>query len=308
MLQSLTDSKFGTSAPDILEWVQTWRRQVRRSLELGIVLPDALVLTGILTKGGGVLCAKSPQISYRLNMVHQQNWFGLSTPCQHHFGFCGTFEAEAEELSRSHGTTHVGQVKAAALFVPPGIEQQSDTKPEHSTKKPCKFWMTEKGCRRGDGCRFEHVALDPKSGRCFGCSAVGHSRKDCPHKNGEPRGDDHKKTAKLKQVDKDANPQREGKGTSTKKPKGVESESGSISKIDTGLTVPPRLEETTKDHGLGDDAVVQLLSETNTILKTMNPTMKAVKIKRIDHDSMGTGLLDGGATNPRPTGQSARAC
>ena len=26
--------------------------------------------------------------------------------------------------------------------------------------------------------------------------------------------------------------------------------------------------------------------------------MKAVKIKRIDHDSMGTGLLDGGATNP----------
>ena len=299
LLQSLTDSKFGTSAPDVLEWVRTWRRQVRRSLELGIVLPDALVLTGILTKCADVLCAKSPQISYRLNMVRQQIGLDYQPHVNTILVFAEHLQAEAEELSlSSHGKTHVGQVKAAALSVPPGIEQQSDAKPEPSTKKPCKFWMTEKGCRRGDGCRFEHVALDPKSGRCFGCSAVGHSRKDCPHKNGESRGDGHKKTAKLKQVDKEANPQREGKGTSTKKPKGVESESGSISKIDTGLTVPPGLEETTKEHGLGEDAVVQLLSETNTILKTMNPTMKAVKIKRIDHDSMGTGLLDGGATNP----------
>lgn len=43
----------------------------------------------------------------------------------------------------------------------------------------CKF--CGESCKSGNRCRFSHRSLNPKDDRCFGCSAVGHSKRDCPH-------------------------------------------------------------------------------------------------------------------------------
>ena len=78
-------------------------------------------------------------------------------------------------------------MKAAALGIdrPPGLPQNGDDgKPQTQKKYPCKYWMTERGCTRGDSCKFHHAQLDPKSGICFNCSGVGHLRTDCPIKKG----------------------------------------------------------------------------------------------------------------------------
>ena len=57
---------------DVLNWVRTWRRYVGRARELGVTLPDALVLVGVLQQGSEFLSQRSPQVAYQLNMIRQQ--------------------------------------------------------------------------------------------------------------------------------------------------------------------------------------------------------------------------------------------
>ena len=48
-------------------------------------------------------------------------------------------------------------------------------------ERACRFWGTEDGCRKGQDCKFKHDWGDlEKKGRCFGCSGMGHAKKDCP--------------------------------------------------------------------------------------------------------------------------------
>ena len=65
-------------------------------------------------------------------------------------------------------------------------------------KDTCRFWMTEKGCRRGDRCKFKHHRLSPKDNRCFHCSGLNHSRTACPFLKKEGKGEEAVKVAKVK--------------------------------------------------------------------------------------------------------------
>ena len=87
----------------MLGWVRNWRRYVGRAKELGITLPDALVLVGVLQQGSEVLSRRSPQVAYRLNMIRQQlsldqrpNLSSVMTYAEH-------LQAEAEELTPGWG-------------------------------------------------------------------------------------------------------------------------------------------------------------------------------------------------------------
>ena len=48
ILNYITDPKCGSSLQEVLEWIGMWRRQVQRAQELGLSLPDGLVLLGAL--------------------------------------------------------------------------------------------------------------------------------------------------------------------------------------------------------------------------------------------------------------------
>ena len=99
LLQVIADCKSGETVREILGWVRNWRRYVGRAKELGITLPDALALVGVLQQGSEVLSKRSPQVAYRLNMIRQQlsldqrpNLSSVMTYAEH-------LQAEAEELS-----------------------------------------------------------------------------------------------------------------------------------------------------------------------------------------------------------------
>ena len=296
-----------------LDWIRTWRRFVQRARELHVTLPDGLVLLGALNKCTDVLSGKSPQVAYRLNMIRQQLNVDQLPTAETILSYSEHLQAEAEELTLSAPAKATSAVRAAALGVPlpPGIPQnpQSSPKPQNesdprfpnSKRKPCRYWMSEKGCTRGDQCSFGHANLDPQSNRCFNCSAVGHSKRDCPLKN---TGSDPKHDPTKKRVAKVSKPS--GKGTPEKYGKGIgEHSSPEKTTGDVAAAEKPLGSETAYRTGpeTGDggestpERVTGLLSEATTLLKTLKPVAKAVKIKRVNAPDGPTGLLDGGATN-----------
>ena len=75
-----------------------------------------------------------------------------------------------------------------------------------SRKKPqgpaCRFWGTDGGCKKGSSCTYAHAwdGLE-KTNRCFACSGMGHSKRDCPVKKpmtGSPWKQPAPKVSKVK--------------------------------------------------------------------------------------------------------------
>ena len=297
LLQCITDSKCGSSLTDILEWIRLWRRYVQRARELQIVLPDGLVLLGALWKCTDQLSGKSPQVAYRLNLVRQHLSLDQLPTAEKILSYAEHLQAEAEDLQLSASVKPQSAVRAAAMGVPlppspPGISQSHlDEKPP-PRKGACRYWMREKGCGKGDQCKFQHSTLDPQSNRCFNCSALGHSRRDCPLKM-DPKGDPKRRVAKASRKGGFGKGEKSGvdpEQANANPPNGEQS-SAAGSGDGKNLEVESGREPSNRDKVDG------LLTEATTLLKTLRPEVKAVKLKRVVMADGPTGLLDGGATN-----------
>ena len=46
-------------------------------------------------------------------------------------------------------------------------------------QRPCKFFLTEGGCKRGRACTWQHVSDGSK--RCYNCGSTKHFAQDCPY-------------------------------------------------------------------------------------------------------------------------------
>ena len=136
LLQNITGSKCGSNVHEFLDWIRAWRGFVQRARELQVTLPDGLVLLGALTKCTNVLNGKSPQVAYRLSMIHQQFNLDQLPTAETILSYSEHLQAEAEELTLSVPVKATSAVKAAALGVspPPGIPQ--NLQPESEQKSP----------------------------------------------------------------------------------------------------------------------------------------------------------------------------
>ena len=208
LLQVIADCKSGDTVREVLGWVRNWRRYVGRAKELGITLPDALVLVGVLQQGSEVLSRRSPQVAYRLNMIRQQlsldqrpNLSSVMTYAEHlqaeaeELTLVGVDETETEKPPKAGGRPSMKMLDGSGTGpgrggndsgkgsvrpdcpTPPGAGATSGGS---SSVGLCRFWGSDDGCKRGDRCKFSHSRLNPKDNRCFGCSALGHTKAECP--------------------------------------------------------------------------------------------------------------------------------
>ena len=309
VLTSITEGRCGDSPGEVLEWVRNWRRNITRANELGITIPDAMVLMGALQRSHDMLSMKSPQVAYRLNTIRQQ----LGVDRQPVFGAVWSFsehlQAEAEELMIS-GSVVVGdggpQKGSNPKPVVKSLQNVGSTAPQKgqdgsrdppkssalasnvnagsvTSKHACRFWGKDEGCKHADKCRFVHAMLNPKDGRCFLCSALGHSKKDCPNAGGGKNA----KVAKTKT--KDSPPK--NKGDEGKKEVRVQDE---VSK--SSIPAPAGgLSDCSED--VGSKKGLDMIDSVHTLMKSLTPHVKMINMKKSNVNELKTGLLDGGATN-----------
>ena len=152
-----------------------------------------------------------------------------------------------------------------------------------------------------DQCHFGHAPLDPQSNRCFNCSAAGHSRRECPWKaaRSDSKPDPTKKrVAKVPKPSGQRTPEKSGRSLGENSNPGKTT--GDVAAVEKSLgseTVSRAGPETGKGGEATPERVTGLLNEATTLLKTLKPAAKAVKIKRVNAPDGPAGLLHGGGTN-----------
>ena len=309
----MTDQKMAQTPSELASNLRQWIRLLSRSEELDLVLPDPMVLAGVLGKFSDSLSKLGTQVGFRLASTRQQLQMDSRPTLPDVKTFAEYLLAEAEDLTVnvqvSVGSS--GNPKPAVKSL--GCSDQTgrdDGKPQGpqpvnagqtTSKVPCRFWGTDEGCRKADKCKFVHTLVDPKDNRCFLCSGVGHGKKDCPQANGK------RKVAKT-QTEKGSRKGEKGKGkgsaeTSDRNPKnetegkGWEPRVGEASS--SGDSVSKTLGSTPQNPP--NPELNELLREASTLMKTLRPVLKAIHfkegLKKANTETVQTGLLDGGATN-----------
>ena len=149
----------------------------------------------VLNKVGEVICRGNGQVGFRIASIRQELMVDVLPELDNIKLYAEFLQAESEELALA--TSGKAQAATPAPAAPnagnPVIKAVADYKPAEGTpggwdkkKAPgatCRFWGTDGGCRKGNGCGYVH-SWDGivKTNRCFLCSGVGHAKKDCPVK------------------------------------------------------------------------------------------------------------------------------
>ena len=320
LLRLLTEFQLGNVVGEHAGSLRQWIRWLERGEELGVVLPDPMVLSAVLGKASDVVAKSGAQVGFRLATARQDLRLDHRPPLKDVKLFAEYVLAEAEEIGMANPSAGVSlganqgnqgnqkpSVKSVGIMENPqrdsskeGLEprDQKGLLPVNSgnvsSKTPCRFWMSEDGCKKGDKCRYTHTVLDPKDNRCFLCSGVGHGKRDCPvgpkkklAKTTPDKGPKRGEKGNGKGGNKSEPSQtsnwgsgEDGKDDLLKNPKGPEGHDGSDPKVDFG----------------------NLIQEASSLMKALRPSLKVVVLKnpkccKSKAQDSSTGLLDGGATN-----------
>ncbi|CAE7242289.1 GIP, partial [Symbiodinium microadriaticum] len=237
-LRQVQQPRPADSPIDAVMKLRTWKRWMTRLSDLGGTQPDAAVsiqaLEGITS---GVLKGL-PSLSFRVNLVRASLHLDTQPSAGKVEEFFEHLLAELEGVSRvaepSSGSAAGGgkpdssksvrQVEAKAALsggseAPQVAQKDKPTKPPtpsggESPKKPCKWFMEGKGCRRGKDCRFLHdwnqIPKAEKGDRCMLCGGKGHRKDACTVVTGAPlvKRDDGASSAKA--MRSDASPKSKG--------------------------------------------------------------------------------------------------
>ena len=179
--------------------------------------------------------------------------------------------------------------------------------------KPCRFWGTPEGCRKGRECIYAHSWLDlaDKQSRCWCCSSTSHSKKDCPTSKqsgsgtggsdgsrdlGKSGGKGKKGKSKGSGGSKESpkeGPKDKGQETATKSPEKGGDKNGEKVAVDKGKEA----------ENPGDQKIATEISGLIKMLSTGGAKPKISAVKMASVSDKGTVmekmrvLIDGGATH-----------
>ena len=323
LLKNLTEMKVSGGPHEAAQALRQWRRWLSRAEELRLTLPDGLILMTVLAKVAESLSKLSGQVSYRIAAVRQELQVDTLPSLWSIKEFSEYLQAEAEEASVNivgkTSSSHATSASALGVPAPPAVkalqvETQAEQKRTSSggtgqTGQVCRFWGTEKGCRKAADCGYLHSwdGLD-RQGRCFDCSGTGHTKRHCPYgkKVEKPEPTSKPKAAKVKGGTSAETASTSSTLTATPSTGAVLTGAlGSVAEEaatrDPGVNPPPGLDQGKKEGKTeSDDPSAELMKEAASLLKSLR-SIRALQLKQIagrdGSEEPLVALLDGGATH-----------
>ena len=200
LLRNLESPEPAATPGEALERLRQWLRYQQRAADLGLVIPDPSVLLrgldGMVKKPLG----DAPDMSFRLNLLRYHMKVDVSPTLDNvkaiHKAMLGEFEQLGARRMRK---TELPATRLRAVDATPptsitttsGQQGGNGGKARGSDQLPCKFYLSDEGCRRGKSCRYEHSMKDVSKAerreRCYECGAKGHMSGACPTRKEQPQ-------------------------------------------------------------------------------------------------------------------------
>ena len=304
ILRSLEMPVEATTMAEAVSSLRKWMRWRRRAMELQVSEPDPF----LLLKGLGRIVRKpleaNRELNFRVSLARSMLQVD-STPTRDTVGkFATHLLAEIEQIahldsskkSTSKDTPRTAQPEVKMKKIEEG---KGEGKSGKGVRAPCRFFLTEEGCRKGKECAWQHVLDDKK--RCWNCGGIDHFAPACTRPK-EAAGDKNAKGG-------------DGKGWSRPMTKAARKE-------DSPKKEEQPAKEETQEAASSTETMKGLLEEANKMLKSMTQKnqedeektkdiklqamqaqldelkkMKVLKLSRIAKEETKSGLLDSGATH-----------
>ena len=166
-LHSTTPAKSALEAQQVL---RNWARWEARAREIGLVLPDPSILARALTSVLSPIMSANQDLAFKLNVARQALRLDQNPSLERVLTYHRHALAEIDSLVTNQGAGQGPQLRPLNTPIPT---------PKSSTKPPCKYFLSDKGCKKAK-CGYLHdmSSLDKaaRSRKCLKCGSEAHRR------------------------------------------------------------------------------------------------------------------------------------
>ena len=280
------------SPAEAIAGLRRWLRWKKRAVDMGLVLPDPSVLLRGLDRMTTKVLSTNTALQFRVNLTRTTLLVDAVPTSRNIEQLAECLMAELDQLSYAKRKNQALQ--------PPKIKKfEEEAKPEGSPPKkgddgkrsPCKFFLTEDGCRRGKECKWSHSMQDPSGQkRCWTCGSTKHFSNKCTV-GASPS------PPKMSKAEKDK--------AEAKKAKGEEDEvQSNKAAIGPGEDMKSLLEEAGKilksmpgSAEASEDGDAKIRSLQRQLDELRSGSLRVLRLARVQPCSENLGLLDSGATH-----------
>ena len=207
--QVIHDATAGVAA------LRDWGRWYQRCIDFGMNLPDPMVLVGALNSMTKPVISKDTEVTWRTEMVKSTLQLHARPTAEavtsYHRHLLAEFEALATSQVPKKGGNQPSNPTLKAMDGTAGGAsggQGGGAKGGGKGKIPCKYFLSQKGCKYGGSCKNVHSMNELSKGdrfkKCLNCGSEEHRAKDCdrPNKAGKsgPKEQNSKPGAQVAQV------------------------------------------------------------------------------------------------------------
>ena len=192
VLQKLERPDACETALQAVEALRKWSLWRRRAASIGIAEPDASVLIQGLDRITTKVVKANSELSFRVSLIRSTLQVDVCPSSQSVTTFLQHLQAEMEQQARLGATNAAGAGDKAlrALGASDAAASATSTPSSPTTSGAqklitglCRFFQGEKGCRRGNTCRYPHtwslLEKGARSKKCLACGSTAHKVKDC---------------------------------------------------------------------------------------------------------------------------------
>ena len=181
ILRQLEGQGFSGQPSEVMTQLRKWRRYLSRAVEMGLTPPGP----SVQLRGVEAIIAKTveqhQEVSFRLSLARNQLQLQYRPTQDTVLQFYNHAFAELQQVAALKNKQAMTTAEAAKLktLQPAGL---APTSPSSSTKgkTPCKFFLSDGGCRKGQQCSYCHDFGSKEETRCWQGGSRQHRQSDCP--------------------------------------------------------------------------------------------------------------------------------